>query len=740
MKHKISVVIFATLFLFSIPSKISSEQCIDFTRGNQIKALLGSMKPASWMVNDGVVHIVDTGSSIQLLENINATVQISADTVVVDLNGFKIKSSNSPVIQIDADQKNIVIKNGSIEGIRPEGSGTVPAVGVLIKDGAKSVHLENLNITHCFKGIHLEGTPGNKVECCTFTNCFINDCEVGVDMVHANKCVFQDCDVCECNYKGFSVVECMYNKFIQCKAIRVGPGDLSWGAYPLDGLTAGFAALGGKDNLFYECFAEAVCKTDAATEWCRKAMGFWFGFEGNVPETESKIVNCFVDSIKGAGFGNAFGINLEMKLRDSIVSIIKGDFIPDNEGSAIDIDWSPQGEYVAVVTYVVGTIHLRVFRFDGSTFGQVFSTDFDSSTFPVGVEFSPDGQLLAIVYGGAAGSLKVYRVSDFNELVSLPLDPDPTDVKWFHCGRTLAVTRAAGQEDDPELSVFYFDGDELILIKDVSIPGVDGAFTIAISPDDKYIAVGDSAGDLYIIEVASWTVVEGPITGAGTLIDFNPVACCGKYYIASSGPPPNSHYPLFIYEFDSNAKHLRLITSLESTFAPLSDLEWLPDGKSLAVAGATSSPGVYVYKFNPQTKSLSLALSYDGASLGPATANRIAISPCIRYMIISGDEENEVDTEFVALGYSVNKCVVENCRVANVKGGLCGIGIIGGGACNLIDANLLYGSCVNASEGVFNTFCDYRYANTSHKPQPLENLSFSNLACNGETCCSNVAC
>jgi len=727
MKYKISLAIFATLFLFSFPTKISSEQCVDFTRGNQVKALLSSMEPAAWMVNDGKEgasqHIVNAGSSVQLLENVNASIRISADNVTVDLNGFKIKSSDNPVIQIDIGVKNTVVKNGSIEG---DGGNA----GIAIGKAARAVILENLIISNVDVGMAFNGTEPNPIECCKVTDCLIMDCDVAVVMVAANKCVFEDCQVCECGYFGFLLEACMYNKFIQCKAIKVGPADIAINA-------AGFASLGGKDNLFYECMAEGVCKTENTSRWCTKAMGFWFGFDSFslAPETESKIINCFVDSIKAASFSNAFGVNLDVRLLAAAEQVGTADFnLPGNElGPVTSVSWSPQGTHIAVAIPGTGEeSFIKVYQFNGSTWGEIYNIPLGPSSAPF-VEFSPDGQLLAVTYDGI---IKIYRVSDFTELATR--SGEFVGAKWFHCGRMLAAAKVStGTVTDPDLTVLVLEGDKLITIKDVAIPGVNGGYALDISPDDKYIIFADreSPINLHIIEVASWTVAAVlPSAGAAVAV-FNPVVCCGKYYFAlNSGR---------FYEFDPASKTISLLSyGMTNVGTPI----WFPNGKYVVYKTfADGQNQVFVDEFNPEENpSPVLKLSYSITRDDVVIV--IDVSPCGRYVFIAYKEDGEeedpdiLSTEVISVGKTVAQCVVENTRVANVKGGMCGIGIIGGGSCNLIDANLLYGNCINASKGVFNTFCDYRYANTHHKPQPLENLSFSNLACSSQTCCSNTVC
>ena len=85
--------------------------------------------------------------------------------------------------------------------------------------------------------------------------------------------------------------------------------------------------------------------------------------------------------------------------------------------------------------------------------------------------------------------------------------------------------------------------------------------------------------------------------------------------------------------------------------------------------------------------------------------------------------------ETVLLENFVHGCVVEDNKVANVAGGICGVGLIGAGSLNLFDKNLLSGTCVNAHASVFNTFYDMKASNDFIKARPLDNLAFINICC-----------
>ena len=709
MKYKISVAIFVTLMLFplsifscspyctDLPESVPVKQCVDFTRGNQIQVLLGSKMPASWIIKDGqegdMQHVVTVGSTVQLLENVQASVRVSADNVVIDLNGFKIESVDDPVITIDPGIKNVVIKNGSIEG---NGGNAAIEIGA----GARSIHVQHISILQAEKGIAFVGAAQNPVQCCKVTDCLIVKCGIAVTMEYANKSIFKHCQICDCTYKGFELINSKYNKFKECIVIGIGPATATTQA-------VGFSAVGGKDNLFYECMAEGIKKP--ASDWCTKAMGFLFGCNNNnMPETESKIINCFVDSINGSDFGNAFGISLDMKLLDGVIQVASQELTDDNIAA---IDWSPQCQYIAVGSSSDNT--LTVLQFNGVSVGIIFQEDLSVND----LKFSSDGQFLAVTE--RSGRLLVYRVANFALLVDLNLGQQETflSVDWLHWGRTLII----GRDFNAGVTIekYLFNGvDAVTLLKSNNINGVSGS-KIDISPDDKYIALSNGGLFLYVFDVQTLNLLQTALLQEFSTSDisFNQVACCGRYYIATG---------VGIYEFNAQ---ISVLTSLQVFFDQnLENVIWSPDGKSVAFA---FKDRVDIHAFNPQSSpviSVNPVLTHNFSSIIDQT--EIDWCLCGKYLAVAGvTGRDSSDVEILQVGNAVAQCVVQKNRIANVKGGLCGIGIIGSGCCNMIDANHLYGSCVNASEGVFNTFCDYRYGNTGHKPQPLENLSFNNATC-----------
>jgi len=859
MKRKI-LLFFLLMLSFKAFSRVCVPEaqglaCMDRMNGHNLFSMLHAKQPAHTIIKTGAPYTITKPGSYQILENIeNAPITISANDVILDLNNFTTYVATGNVITISEGVENVVIKNGSLQG-------TTNTAGIFISQGVRDVRIDNLVISDCFLGIGFDGIEESPVECCKVTNCFITGGQDGVQMEYANKNIFKDVEVCDCSKRAFDLEFCDFNKFVQCKAVRVGPASSSEHA-------VGFAALGGKDNLFYECMAEGVYK-EGDNDWCTKAMGFWFGFDGDdIPETESKIINCTVDSITGAGFANAFGINLETRLLDNILSVTFRKFSDDNIN---DVDWSPQGEFIALACQD-GTA--RVLAFDGIGRLVEVHQQTPNGQAVTAVEWSPDGQHLAVgtegailevstaltgtcdgfncdpteevnieflgipdeelfvyrfdrtvltlvdsknvgetqvpVYStlatlltfNAAGVLQgtfpltinlpgecpcfdgnPYGLVDDNFFVHVPTPagtaPLPDNVLriiWSRDGRHLFVTTAGvvtfpitgnpttpynysyldatGGQERPKLINYFFDQNSLTSVRrrTFSDDTTNTSQALAITPDDKFVVYGRSeAGMFYVSKFIPFSGTTDVLSGSlaappeGLLVDYsipmgadwNPIACCEKYYLAVVGNyiesvPRAGEFEIFEYNAKTNTLQRMYNEAVNPGYA--SAVKWAPNGKGLVftdILFGADTEQVRRYEFDPEeTPVVDNLETYDLALTG--TDLFVDWQECAKHIVVVG-ENADPNVEILEVGDSVTKNVVENNKIANVCGGICGIGIIGGGGCNLIDQNVLFGSGVNASAGVFNTYYDFKFTNTTFKSKALDNLAFGNFCC--DVCC-----
>lgn len=119
-----------------------------------------------------VDHIGFQGASSLNTSGGNTAFFISSDNLVIDLGGKTLyqnsSNQNTNGIEINANQKNITIKNGSIVGFK--------GAGIYVRPGCDNIRLQQIVISNCGKqGIYFAGSSasGNDI-----SNCIIEDCSI----------------------------------------------------------------------------------------------------------------------------------------------------------------------------------------------------------------------------------------------------------------------------------------------------------------------------------------------------------------------------------------------------------------------------------------------------------------------------------------------------------------------------------------------------------------------------------
>jgi len=777
MKHELSIGIsfFCFFTFFTLCSQrdicdieVSQENtCIQNSMG--LRSLLHSIGQMHQIIQNGICDelqpkVITESGSYHILENIENNIVVDADNVYIDLHGFTIKGkADGPVILIKEGRQNVVIKHGTIcghEDIRSEaycGEGEfsngvmVPSVpptilptnvGIVAEGNTKLIKLEDLNVTKCQNGVYFAGQEGKEITCCKVHNCFVSDCQNAFLLYYTKNSVFEDCDTCCCLFTGFGFYYSRFNKIKKCKSIKIG-NNLNFGS------SVGFMSLSGKDNLFYECFAEGIFKCKEGN-FCTKATGFLLGCDENGPgEAESKIVNCFVDSITSFSFSNACGIQLGMCFKEEVgCPVAAGRFFED--GAITDIAWSPVGDKIAI-SFGGEDASLKILQFDCCAWSEIFTSTDITNGDNRHLEWDPTGRYLAIT----TDSYEDAAIFDAVKHASVAVAADArieapfrgiSNPVWARSGNYVLVIvpvegtgTVVGVYRISELGLeFVFLGVPL----DAEGKLLKVSANPAVSPDEKFLALGGistgfspqgvkgvtkvtaSLPNLYIYDW-SWdfkfrdeemdsTTEMLPIVSVEPTsllivkdIAFCPIACNKKYYIAVVGTRgPQAPFPnIELFEFDGT-NSVKSITT-EVFDSDLFRVKWAPNGKYFAVFG--TSGYVAIYKFNP-TPDVSqgeeiLTKVYTYSLDGFVTTGGIDWSPLGRYLIVGGDPVG-VSNNFAVLEVGVvpTKCMIVDNKIANVTGGLCGIGIDGANSCNTIAQNICYECDLNFSRKILDVW------------------------------------
>ena len=621
-----------------------------------------------FIINSGVYTLADTNA---------CCVVIDADDVTLDLNGCTLCCTTAASITILSGHKNIVIKNGAIRGI------TKTYDGIVVNQECEFIRIEDITIYACDNAISFNGSAGLEIKACSIVDCKFNSCNKGVFASYLKKSSFEHCSAKNCVQRGFEQIACSFNVYRNCNALDIDNADGTESA-------VGFNSLAGIGNVFKECFAEGIVQSDSSINWNTYAIGFNLGSSlvgtTTVFETESKIINCVVDSITSSDWGQAFGIRLEDQI-DEVQAPTQGDTLSD-AGSATDVAWSPQGRYIAYAK----SSGYKIITFADFLFGGVV-VDESSATTLSAVDWSADGQwLAAVALTGATQEIEVIKYDGSVGPVEFSNSDDISDVRWYHTSYNFAAMNATLKV----IEKYSFDPDN----NSISLIGTSGsAFTdfLDITQDDKFIVTARNNDTLInifsgdsLVEVASDNVSN--IIGIKQ-IELNPAFCCNDYYVAVVGVPGPDN--LEVLKFDSQSEIWTSIDSVNfNSSIDLTSVKWSPCGKYLVVSGDPDDIGIY--SFDPEAGLLTLVHTYDT----DFTTDEMYVdwSPCGRYIVIHGNEGLEV----IHVGDCVTRCVVQHNNIGCCTSDVCGMAIFGASCCNLIDVNTASCNGINYSVSVFN--------------------------------------
>jgi eukaryotic-like serine/threonine-protein kinase len=175
-----------------------------------------------------------------------------------------------------------------------------------------------------------------------------------------------------------------------------------------------------------------------------------------------------------------------------------GQFLPYLEGASVtDVSFSPDGRWVAYVTYPEGTLWRS--GVDGSQKLQLTSTVPALASLP---QWSPNGKQIAFSGGVPGHAFSVYVISaDGGTPRLLPVtEINAGRVSWMPDGRSIFF-RDSGGPSDPRASLKIV---ELKSFQVTSIPDPQNIILPVVSPDGRYIAAASVDGQkLWLLEVST---------------------------------------------------------------------------------------------------------------------------------------------------------------------------------------------------------------------------------------------
>jgi len=635
---------------------------------------------------------------------VNSGIVIDADNVLLDLNGHMVydNSGTTTAITINNGHKNIFIRNGSINGK----ADTSTASGILIKPNASLVQIEDVRILECYTGIKLGGVTTETVTECKITNCMLVTNTKGIVVNYATKNIFLNCAAYNCAEAGFELNNSELNLFEECQAIQIKNGNPNKKAI-------GFASTDGCGNIFKECIVNGVYKS--SSNFGYDAIGFLF--KDN--ETRSKIYNSIVNRSLCSGDGTSYGIQLDFTLNDDALSqaLYTGN-LALNE--VFIVDWSPETKFIALGG---ADNTVRIATFDGSTLTQIDSKTPNGSDINA-LAWSPDGTYLAVGTDKDGTGDEEFFVYTFD---SSPLDPTSIttledskhisdhvhSVAWAPNSRFIALGVDVTAYDY-EIQVWGFDGSALSTSALYTIERTSDVKAVSYSPDGKYLAaVHGTQLEIFSFDPTNnlmLTSVDVETAYGGTLksVDWSPLTCGSRYYVAVGGTRSSKTVEVFSFENET-------LTSLETADhgASIEEIRWAPNGKYLlTVGGAEQGDEIRIYSFDASATAGSRLTSEATGNHVGGTAYSADWESGGRYIVVVGSNVDE-DVTLFETSTVPRRCIIESNEIADSQ-----IGIEGSSGSNLITRNIGYYNTVCFSNGVFNTFIE----GLNENPTNIDNI------------------
>jgi len=636
--------------------------------------------------------------------NIEGYIIIDSDSVHIDLNGFLVTTTMVPPVQVNSNWKNIVIENGSIQGAGQD--------GILIQDGASSVVMKDLHISECDNGIHFDALTGTTIKCCRVNDCILYDCNKGVEATNMIKTTFENVDACNCYEAGFEMTSCSYNVFYRCKAMKIESDE--W-----DKWAVGFMSTSGIGNLFKECIADCITTTSgrfcrSAKGFWLKGTDEIEGEYGT--KIVNCLVDSINSTSLGNAYG--IHLEEVLKGTNPLITPIIDETFTDSQWAVSwsptykFVAVGGQDRKIRVYYFDIETQMLSLVIETADLGLIIYSLAWspDGKFLAAGLQ---DGDLF--LYSFDPSSLDKTKILDQIDSKSLGgIGRHIWSLDWTSDGLFLGVAiRNTG------IKIFGFDSSSLTnqTIGDAPIP-INSKVKLGFSPDDRFLAYTTNNNalpptkrfeiyrfDPKLAPNALQHKVTQSITFVGEPwpIAWSPIGCAEKYFIAVGEfrtlPNPGE---VEIFSYDGETSVISLGSANHSR--GMYTIMWSPDGKYVFACGLRQAQELSIFKFDASA-STALTIEYTG-NFPNGDAYDLDISPDGRYLAVVGATGSFYNFALYDVANVPLKCIIENNKVCNCAGGLGGIGISGASGSSLIIKNIAYNNCINLTPGVFNKYLD----------------------------------
>ena len=629
--------------------------------------------------NDIGTSGVSLGSGIfKLKESVSFTpaspataITLTEDDTIFDLQCFKLSQGNPQSgvngIQINPNLSNITIRNGKVADFTN--------AGVVASENVNNLAIHSTRFANNARGIFLDGDEDNTITKATLNNLNFVGSTTAIELFNVGNSTFKQILALNSTQAGFDIRQSFTNSF---QNTTINGVHSTSNAY-------GFKLENGGNNQILSTLINGI--STSSTDTVNKAVGIEIGryeFSDSIMQNQISLISSQTTSLTA-------GINMLYTFTALSNSGLPSQEYNQNGASNPDpgvysVAWSPDGKYLAIgqtqlvregstAANITEVGIIRILQFDGKKFIEITSITYDAGG--VGdpdagvysVAWSPDGQYLAIgqtQLDSAGFSIAtnitlrgVIRILQFNGTSLTEIDSitytggtnalGVYSVAWSPDGRYIAIGQTRllkfdtfGNTNYTErgvIRILQFDGTSLIEIDSITYSGgtsAPGVYSVAWSPDGRYIALGQTQ------LTASGTTTNFTELGIIRILQFNGTSLTETTSITYNAGGANVPDP-GVYS---------VAWSPDGRYIALGQTQLTPDGTDtnlteLGIIRTLQFDGANLIEID------SITYNAGGANVPDPGVYSVAWSPDGRYITIGQTQltaDGSGDTNFTELG------------------------------------------------------------------------------------------